>query len=139
MRVARMCRRRGPESGATAVEFALLLAPLVILTAGIVGYAGVLSAYLTSQHAVSEIARSVVAGQSPADRAAIFSRSVGQVIPVFVHADCVTFDFVERSGEFEVAARYDYATDRCRPTPSLPFVPVPPTLDVRTLMVIGAT
>lgn len=127
-------RRRGAQSGATAVEFALLLTPLTILVAGIVGYAGVLSAYLSSQHAVSEIARSVVAGQNAEDRAAIFNRSVGRVAAVFAHANCVTFEFVERSGQFEVAARYDYSTDQCRPTPLLPFIPVPPSLDVKTLM-----
>ena len=60
--------RRGRDSGATAVEFALLSPILIVMVAGITGYGGYFWISHSVQQLANDAARAAVAGLSSSER-----------------------------------------------------------------------
>jgi Flp pilus assembly protein TadG len=73
-------RRKGRESGATAVEFALLSPLLILMVAGITGYGG----YFWISHSVQQIAndsaRAAIAGLNSSERASLAQQTVSDEV-----------------------------------------------------------
>jgi Flp pilus assembly protein TadG len=74
-------RRRGSDSGAIAVEFAILAPVLILMAAGITGYGG----YFWISHSVQQIAndsaRAAIAGLNTAERSSLAQQTVaGEVL-----------------------------------------------------------
>lgn len=69
-------RRRGGESGATAVEFAMISPLLILMAAGITGYGGYFWISHSVQQLANDSARAAIAGLDSAERASLAQQAV---------------------------------------------------------------
>lgn len=97
------------RSGASAVEFALILPVLLLLLFGILAY----GLYIGTAHSVAQLAadgaRSAVGGLTSGERDSLSRSYIAQVAPDFelVHPDQVTVSTRQTGEAFRVTVRYD--------------------------------
>ena len=72
--------RRGEDRGAAAVEFALIMVPLLLIVFGIISYGFLLSFRQSVSQAAAEGARAAAVAPPTADRQAIAERAIGDVL-----------------------------------------------------------
>lgn len=82
MRDMTLLRARDREEGAAAVEFALVVVPLLLLVLAAISYGYMLSFQQSITQAAAEAARSAALAPATADREAIARRTVEDVLGV---------------------------------------------------------
>ncbi len=124
-------RRRLPESGAAAVEFALVAPLLLLLVFGVISYGYMLNFRQGVSQAAAEGARAAAIAPATADRTAIAFASIEAVMGVA----CNTGNLHCTSGTapscvtcIAVTVSYDYTADPSKPVfPGMGFA-LPDTL-----------
>jgi Flp pilus assembly protein TadG len=126
---ASLRRPLADRSGATAVELAIGILPLITILIGGVTYSGVLAAWLTMNHAASEGARAALAGLTTCERESLaVSRSQGALVFSALNANASVSAAVTTQ-DVQVEITLNYATNPLTPA----FLPVPDTLTVRVV------
>jgi len=122
-------------SGASAVEFALVLPVFLVLLFGIVMFGGYLAMVHDVQQLAAEAARTSVAGLNETERRSLATNYVTQnaasyplIAPAHVSVNAVTSG--SDPNVFVVTVNYDASTTFLYALPS--FVPAPPPVIVRS-------
>ncbi|WP_185736355.1 TadE family protein [Nocardioides sp. LS1] len=107
------CRPRPAESGAAAVEFALVAPLLMLLVCGIISYGFMLSFRQSVSQAAAEAARAAAVAPATADRSAVAYAAVKDVMGKTCNAagSYLHCSMAVTSGVIAVTVTYDYGAD----------------------------
>jgi Flp pilus assembly pilin Flp len=111
-------RARGREDGAAAVEFALLVVPLLLLVLAVISYGYMLSFRQSISQAAAEAARAAALAPADADREAIARRTVQEVLGVACGSAYLSCTFPAQTCGVEcvgVQLTYLYEDDPSKP------------------------
>lgn len=111
-------RARDREDGAAAVEFALLVVPLLLLVLAAISYGYMLSFRQSISQAAAEAARAAALAPASADREAIARRTVQEVLGVACGSAYLQCTFPAQSCGVEcvgVQLTYLYEDDPSKP------------------------
>ena len=115
-RIART--RRSDEDGAAAVEFALIMVPLLLIVFGIISYGFLLSFRQSVSQAAAEGARAAAVAPPTADRQAIARRAIADVLGAECGSAYVTCTFPPQTCAPDcigVTVTYAYTDDPSKP------------------------
>jgi Flp pilus assembly protein TadG len=123
--------RTARQDGAAAVEFALVVTPLLILLMGIISYGYMLSFRQSISQAASEGARAAAVAPATADRQAVAYAAIEQTLSATcgsTYLTCSTSTPASCSSCISVTVTYMYDADPTKPSfPGLGIV-IPDTL-----------
>lgn len=111
-------RRRRDQHGAAAVEFALVVTPLLILVMGIISYGYMLSFRQSISQAAAEGARAAAVAPATADRPAIAEAVIGEVLGAVCnqgHLTCTQTTPTSCATCIAVTVTYAYLEDDTKP------------------------
>ncbi|QWC85441.1 pilus assembly protein [Nocardioidaceae bacterium] len=130
-------RRRaapGQDRGAAAVEFALVMIPLIVIVFGVISYGFLLSFRQSVSQAAAEGARAAAVAPPTANRQAIASRAISDVLGADCGSAYVTCSFtlplpeVCPSDSICVTVTYAYTADPSKPVFPVSDLAIPDTL-----------
>jgi Flp pilus assembly protein TadG len=118
------------ERGAAAVEFAIVLIPLMVLVAGILSYGFLLSFRQSVSQAAAEASRAIAIAPVTADRQAIAFDAINNVLHTLCNTgalSCTVSTPASCSTCMSVTVSWDYAHDASKPKFAIGFM-LPDTL-----------
>lgn len=118
VRAWRSARARRNDDGAAAVEFALVLIPLLTILFGIISYGYMLSFRQSISQAAAEGARAAAVAPATADRVAVAQSAIGDTLDLVCGSGHLTCTVTTPSGCDCVSVKVDYAylDDTTKPT-----------------------